>query len=183
MSVQQATKNQKRMKKFLFVLAVATLVTTVVFAQEETSRRDKRRAREKEHAELIRQLVESRNLEFIAQFAHPMGGSSISLTSQYSLDIRNDSVTSYLPFFGVAYSAEYGNTEGGIKFSQKANKMEWLTSAKGYTVKTEVKTTKDVYYLVLQITQAGYATLNVNSNNRQAIYFTGIILKPEPPRH
>ena len=39
----------------------------------------------------------------------------------------------------------------------------------------EVKAPKDLYRLNLQITNAGYATLNVSSHNRQSISFSGIV--------
>ena len=41
-----------------------------------------------------------------------MKGGSKHLTSDYSLEIRNDSVYSYLPYFGVAYNVPYGGGKG-----------------------------------------------------------------------
>ena len=46
----------------------------------------------------------------------PMKGGSKHLTSDYSLEIRNDSVYSYLPYFGVAYNVPYGGGKG-LNFS------------------------------------------------------------------
>ncbi len=45
---------------------------------------------------------------FISYFLLNMRGRSIPLTSLYSLEIRNDSVISYLPYYGRAYSIPYG---------------------------------------------------------------------------
>lgn len=44
----------------------------------------------------------------------PMKGRSRALTSDYSIEIRNDSVFSYLPYFGVAYNVPYGGGKGLI---------------------------------------------------------------------
>ena len=43
-----------------------------------------------------------------------MKGRSRALTSDYSIEIRNDSVFSYLPYFGVAYNVPYGGGKGLI---------------------------------------------------------------------
>ena len=44
----------------------------------------------------------------------PMKGRSRSLTSNYSVEVRNDSVFSYLPYFGEAYNIPYGGGKGLI---------------------------------------------------------------------
>ncbi len=104
-----------------------------------------------------------------------MGGSSIHLTSEYTLDISGDSVVAWLPYYGVAYTADYGGTDGGIKFSESANFIDVKKDRKGFKIHMEVKAPKDLYRLNLQITAAGYATLNVSSHNRQPISFSGIV--------
>ena len=163
------------MKKSIVILFMAMLAFQGVLAQE--TRREQRKNREKERAEEIARLIAERDLRFIAQFAYPMGGSSIFLTSEYSLDIEENKVTSFLPFFGRAYFVDYGSREGGIKFSEEATSIEWKKEKRDYVAIMEVKTQKDSYRLRLTITSSGFATLDVNSNNRQSIRFSGIVVK------
>ncbi len=59
----------------------------------------------------------------------PMRGRSIPLTSSYSLTIRNDSVISYLPYYGRAYSIPYGGGDG----------LNFKTMLKEYNVKMDKK--------------------------------------------
>jgi hypothetical protein len=161
------------MKKLVLFVTVLILWTGIVEGQE--SRRAKRKAREKAKMEEILQLVNSRHFQFQAQSAHPMGGGVIQLTSEYTLDIQNEKVTAFLPYFGVAYTAEIGNGEGGIKFSETARSSEWKSSKKGYEILLEVKAPKDLFILNLSVSALGYANLSVSCNNRQPINFQGIV--------
>lgn len=170
------------MKKSVLLLAVMLVFGQMLMAQE--SRRDQRKLREKEKAAEISKMIGERNLRFIAQFAYPMSGGSIHLTSEYTLDIQNDTVTAFLPFFGRAYYAEYGGRDGGIKFEVEKVDIEYIQDRRGHIARMEVKAPRDIYSLNLYISPSGFATLDVGSVNRQSIRFSGIVvkLKPEEPK-
>lgn len=161
------------MKRMILLFLSLVVLGNIVLAQD--SRRDKRRTRDREKSEQIQKLIDQGNLRFIANFAHPMSGGSIHLTSEYTLDIEEGKVTAYLPFYGRAYSVDYGTMDGGIKFSEKAASLTWEKDKKGSRVVMEIKTTKDAFRLQLSVTPLGYASLDVISNNRQPIRFSGIV--------
>lgn len=158
-------------------MLVVLTVTMGAMAQE--SRRERRQDRDREKAAEIKKLIETGDLRFLAQFALPMSGGSIHLTSEYTLDIQGDMVTSWLPFFGRAYSVSYNTREGGIKFSEKVDQIEWKRVKHGYRTLMEVKTKDDYYSLNLFVSQSGFGTLDVSSKNRQPISFNGIVVKLE----
>ncbi len=54
-----------------------------------------------------------------------------------------------------------------------------IKDGKGYQVNLEVKNKMDYISFMFQISELGYATLNITSTNRQAISFYGKIEKPE----
>jgi len=145
----------------------------MVTAQE--SRREKRKARETAKMEEMKQLFENRSLQFLAQSAHPMRGGVFHLTSNYTLTIKDQEITSFLPYYGVAYRADYPAGDGGISFTETTADADWKSSRKGYEVKLKVKTVKDVYVVYLQFSDSGYGSLQVSSNNRQPIRFSGIV--------
>lgn len=161
------------MKKIMILCTLLFLVTAISSAQE--SRREKRKARERAKMEEVKQMFENKTLQFLAQSAHPMSGGVYHLTSTYNLTIKNQDVTSYLPYYGVAYRADYPAGDGGIMFTEKATATEWKSTRKGYEVKLQVKTTKDVYLIYLQFSESGYGSLQVTCNNRQPIRFSGIL--------
>ncbi len=166
------------MKRFLGILLALLVMATAVDARE--SRRAKRKAREKAKMEEVRGLYESSNLRFVAQMAQPMGGGSIHLTPDYTLDIEGDRVTAFLPYFGVAYTADYGG-DGGIQFSETVRAIGRDTGKKGYAVRLEVKAPKDLYRMHLTFSPLGYGSLDVSCHNRQPIRFTGIVTRRPVP--
>jgi len=169
------------MKRFIFIIMAILLISGMAFGKE--TRREKRKAREKARSEEVMQMFSDRTLRFVAQSATPMSGGTIHLTSEYTLDIESEKVTAYLPFYGVAYRAEYGGGEGGIKFSEAAKVSDWQQNKnrKGYEVRLEARAPKDMYYLYLSFSDQGYGTLTVSSQNRQPISFYGIIEPKKEP--
>ena len=165
------------MKRLLMIVVGLLFISSVSQGQEQ--RREKRVSRQKAQTEMIRGLFESGELRFVAQMAQPLSGGTIHLTSLYYLDFRGDSAEAHLPFYGVAYSVEYGGRNGGIMFERQKGEVKWETSKHGYEVMAEVRVPRDLYQFHLSFTQAGYATLQVTSQNRQGISFTGIITRRE----
>ena len=163
-------------KSILFILI---LLTVAMGAMAQESRKERKLNREREKAAEIEKLIETGDLRFLAQFALPMSGGSIHLTSEYTLDIQGDQVTSWLPFYGRAYSVSYNTREGGIKFSEKVDQVEWKKVKQGYRTLMEVKTKDDFYSLNLFVSHSGFGTLDVSSKNRQTISFNGIVVKLE----
>jgi hypothetical protein len=161
------------MNKFLCIMGFILLISA--FADGKETPREKRKAREKAKMEEVNKLFTNRGMQFLAQSAQPMGGGMIHLTSEFTLEIEGDQVTSYLPYYGIAYSAEYGGGEGGIKFSETAASSVWEKTRNGYVIRMEVKTSKDNYWIHLTFSSLGYAGLDVTCQNRQPIHFAGII--------
>ena len=149
------------------------LILLTVTAQQ--TRREKRKAREKAKMEQVNQFFENRTLQFLAQSAHPMAGGVIHLTSTYTLTIKDQDISSFLPYYGVAYRADYPAGDGGINFRENAAESGWKSTRRGYEVNLKVATIKDVYQVFLQFSGSGYATLQVSCNNRQPIRFSGIV--------
>ena len=80
-------------KKQIFMLLLALLVGLPLSAQSKQEKKEQKK-------EAIKKLIASENYKIDVRTAMPMRGRSIPLTSPYSLEIRNDSVISYLPYFG-----------------------------------------------------------------------------------
>ncbi len=131
----------------------------------------------KDKTEAIKQLVDGQHYVFIAQTALPMGGRIRQLTGvEYDLSVTKTSITAYLPYFGRAYSAPMDPSQSGIQFNSTAfNYTLTLRKKGGWDVQIKPTDAGDVQQLSLTISTTGYATLQVTSNNRQAISFNGYI--------
>ncbi len=122
------------------------------------------------------QLINSKNYMFVAQYAQPVGGRQIPLTSEYALQIKNDSLISYLPFFGQAYVAPLNPEDAGITFTSVNFNYTVSSTKKGsYNIVIKPKEESKANQMILNVTSSGYANLQVLSANRQAINFRGIV--------
>lgn len=131
----------------------------------------------KEKKELKRQAVErliaSAKYKIDVNRALPARGRSVTLTSPYSVEVRNDSVISYLPYYGRAYSIPYGGGEGlNFKAPITGYKVEWdkKGSAK---IKFSARSPEDKFDFNIDVFSNGSSSIFVNTQNRQSISFNG----------
>ncbi len=129
----------------------------------------------------IKKMVEDNSYVFKANFANPQGGGRRALTDDYDFVVSKDSLISYLPYFGRAYTAPLNPTDGGIDFT--STKFDYNTTQNkngSWDVLIKPKDNggtdwRDVQSLRLNISTDGYASLSVISSNRSYISFDGYI--------
>ena len=128
-------------------------------------------------AATLKSILQNKNFTFRAQSAWPLQGTVVQLTAGYDMRVLQDSINAFLPYFGRAYTACY-STENWIKFISK--KFDYKLKEKhkgGWELTIKPTDTRDITELTYSISTNGYATLQVISNNRQAISFYGIVEK------
>jgi len=125
----------------------------------------------------ISRKVESKEFTIAVSYANPLRMRPVYLTSEYNLIIKNDSAFAYLPYFGVAYSAPYNSSEGGIKFSEPMTdyKITQHQKADGWDICFKVTTKLTVYNLSLNVFNSGGSSITVNSYEKDMINFSGEI--------
>jgi hypothetical protein len=168
------------MKRFIFVIAI--LFSVAVLSAQETVKKSKKELKAEKKAQQIadtKVIVESKNFVFDARTANPMKGSSRTLTSEYDVTLKNDSVYCYLPYFGVAYSADYGSNQGPLTFDQPVKTYKMEPDKKGYVVEVKANNKSDDIEFTFHISETGSTSLTVLSTNRQSITFYGEIQKIE----
>lgn len=164
------------MKNIFVSLILLLAVTSISFAQEiDKNRRETRSERKSNKKKEVKNLLEDKTFVFKPTHAIPMGGGNIYLNHSYDAEVNGDTLISYLPFFGVAYHAEYGGRQSALDFTQPVKNLDLKTTNKGYQVSVDVKNKMDHLTYTFFVSEQGYATLNVNSTNRQSISFYGTI--------
>jgi hypothetical protein len=126
----------------------------------------------------LKNLLANKNFIFKAQSAWPLQGTVVQLTPGFDMRVMNDSINTYLPYFGRSYQASYGSTNSGINFT--TTKFEYKLKEKskgGWELTIKPNDAKDINQLSYSISKNGYATLQVTSNSRQAISFYGVVEK------
>lgn len=123
----------------------------------------------------VTQKVESKDVTVTVHYANPLRMKQVVLTSEYDLHIKNDSAFAYLPYFGVAYAAPYGSTEGGIKFAEPMTDYVITPNKKsnGWDIHFKVRTKENTYEIFMNIFDNGNASFSVTSQQRDMITFSG----------
>ncbi len=154
-------------KGLAVTLLLMALFTSGLYAQKKTN--DKQQAIEK--------LITARNYVFKAQTVLPASPTvNRQLTSDYDVKVSPDTIISYLPYFGRAYNAPMDPTKGGIQFT--STKFDYNQTARkngGWDIVIKPQDTQDARLLSFSISENGFASLQVISNNRQPITFSGYI--------
>lgn len=162
----------KTKKKILVLLLVLIVQLPNLSAQSKKEKEEQKKA-------IVKELIVSENYKIDVTTAYPMRGRSIPLTSPYSLEIRNDSVISHLPYFGRAYSIPYGGGNGLI-FKTLLKEYTMDMDKKGRArIKFKARNPEDQYEFNVTIYDNGSASIDVNMQNRQSINFMGNLFVPE----
>lgn len=153
-------------RKLIVLWLLCTVATLPSMSQE---RNEKKAMIER----AVKEAIDSKDFKINVDRMHPMRGRSRTLTSSYSLSIKNDSVFSNLPYFGVAYSAPYGGGKG-LNFDEPISeyKIELLKKGK-VKIDFHTRSEGDRYQYSLTIFANGSASIHVLPTNKQSISFGG----------
>lgn len=131
----------------------------------------------------VKTLVESGKYLFRAQTAVPLRGIARNLTSEYDMTISPTSLICDLPYFGRAYTSDFGAGANQSPMSFTTKNFDYTVTPQkkgGWEVTIKPKDRNgDIQQMVLSIGQDGYASLQVISSSRDAISYNGSIL-PAP---
>lgn len=156
----------KNVRLFWLLGIVLLLAGQSLYAQSKKEKREQK-------ANDVKELIDSKRFTIDVNRAIPMGGRSLNLTSPYSLEMRGDSVISYLPYFGRAYSAPYGGGDG-LRFEKSITDYQTSFNKKGTAqIQFRAQTDDDTYTFNVQVFSNGSATINVTPVNKQNITFYG----------
>jgi hypothetical protein len=162
------------MKKFSLIITLSLLSFTGII--NTASAQDDKQTKQQKKQDEIKQKVESQHYAFIAQTAIPMGMRIRQLSTDYEFKVGKDTLEAYLPYYGRAYSATIGTSDGGINFKTTDFTYKSTPTKKGgWNITITPKNAGDTRQVTLNITSTGYASLQVNSNNKQSISFNGYI--------
>lgn len=123
-------------------------------------------------------LVDLHQFTFVADNVSPFRGRMRNLTSDYSITVNNDSLNSYLPYFGRATQAPMNPSESGLQFTLtnfSYKVAEGKRKEKEITIIPRDRT--DIQQLYFVIFDNGSGTLNVTSTYRDPITFNGHLLR------
>lgn len=161
-------------KNFTSMLLALLIITgfNTVSAQDSTGTQTKEQ-------NTIEELITAKNFVFVPQTVLPANGRTRQLTSYYDVTLKNDTLISFLPYFGRAYTAPLNPTKSELDFTS-TNFDYNITPLKkgGWDVMIKPHDETAVRQFVFTVFDNGTASLRVNSNNTQPISFNGYITEP-----
>lgn len=170
--------------KTLTLTFVLIFSATLLFAQQTKSKKQLKKEAKAQKIQLIRDGVNNKTFVFKAFSVVPKTERTKSLINDFGMEVKGDSIFSYLPYYGKIYSRErqdasFNNSPMG--FAQTMESYKRTKTKKGYEVRIKVNNNNDIIDLVFHISKNGSATLVASSLNRQAISYMGDIFVSIPP--
>jgi len=161
------------MKKWILpLLAVVLTVSSCGVLSGET--REERAQREAREARMVEDNIQAGDFTIDIDRMYPVRGSSQHV-SNYSVSVKDGVLNSHLPYIGQAWRVPYG---GGHALNFKApvgTYNVFRTQDGGYEIRILVKTDEDQHVYTLTIFNNGRTSLDVQSQNRERISFSGVM--------
>lgn len=168
------------MKSLTFTL-ILILSGSLVFAQD--SKKSKRQIKAEQKAQkiqLIKTIVDNKTFVFKAYSVIPSNEKVKTLISDFGVEVRNDSIFSYMPYYGNLYTRDYSSfKDSPMGFAQPMDSYKRVKNKSGYDVNVKVTNGNDVIELVFHISKIGDATVVASSLSRQSISYMGEIFAPK----
>lgn len=158
------------MKRCIFSMAVALLALVML---NGCATAEERAARAAEQAAKVKVALTERHYKIGVDHMYPMKGPSKNVSYGYSVEVRNDSLISYLPYFGQVFSVPYGGGKG-LNFSERiGNYRETQVKSNMRRIEIDVKNDEDTYLYTLEIFDNGSTSIDVQARQRDHISYSG----------
>ena len=101
---------------------------------------------------------------------------SRTVSTDFFLELRGDTLRSYLPYLGQAQVSSSLSPTMGLNFEERVRQYQESRLKGKYTqIDIDVKTKEDTYHYVIEIYDSGEAYIRVRSLNRDPISFDGTL--------
>ena len=155
---------------YVQALKLAMFVSSLLLVSCATQ--EERAARKAEQVQKVTAALNARKYIIDITRMIPSKGPAKTVSS-YSIEVRNDSLISYLPYFGRAYSVPYGGGNG-LNFSAPITNYKESIKKNGMReIEISVTNSEDTYLYRLGVFDNGSSSLDVQSRHREQISYTG----------
>ena len=123
---------------------------------------------------VVKKLVDSGRFAFVAQTMIPSGYPSRTVDFNYDVKISKDSVVTYLPYIGKAYTGIMPG-ESGVNFTSTSFAYKSKYKKKKWEISIQPKDTKEIKELHFTVFENGNTTLFLTPVNKQSITYYGYL--------
>lgn len=159
------------MKRLVAIVAAVAFFTGCVTVGS-TARMTKAERREARR-NFVEQSLDNRRYVIEVSAAQPKRYPYVPLSYGYSLEISGDTIKSYLPYYGRAYNIPYGGGKGLVFTAPISGYSDSGTIRGRRRIEVETVTDEDVYMYRIDLSDDGYAIVDVFARERESISFRG----------
>lgn len=158
------------------LLPMMALLMALLMGCATQQERAQRRAQTQQ---AVREAVEKRQLHIDITSMNTLRYGSRMVTPDFYLELRGDTLLSYLPYMGQAHQAPMASPPRGLNFKERIGRIEESRPKEHlYCFDIDVKTEEDDYHYRIEVWDMGKASIRVRSQHRDAISFDGDCLLP-----
>ena len=162
------------------IIFVVTLVALIISCSTSKMSREERLALQAKTEQMVEDSIENCTFTIDVNYVIPNRMPARHLEYGYYIRVNKDSIDAYIPFFGVAYRAEYGTNDQGIKYNGPISGYGITRISKDVQqVNILAKKPLDEILYQIDIYKNGRATVFVRSMNRESIRFNGEMILNE----
>ena len=134
-----------------------------------------RAQREREVAMQVEKALGERQYTISISMMFPRRGNAVSVTPDYSVQMKGDSLFSYLPYFGRAFNVPYGGGKA-LNFSERIGSYHEQEKGNGQRhIEIGVRNEEDTYTYYIDVFDNGSSSIDVQARERDAISFSGMM--------
>lgn len=158
---------------FAIVMLLASCATSKLTPEEKAKKQNLMTQR-------VLEALDNKHYTIDVNYVYPKRAPAHNLSYGFTLEVRGDSLISYLPYFGRAYSVPYGGGNGLDFTARMSNYVAYRTKKDLTRVDIDVENENDTYSYRLEIYDNGSASIDVNARERESISFSGeMVLKDD----
>ena len=167
------------MKKHLVSIACALLATMVLNGCASSQ---EKAAKETEQAAKVKAALAERHYKIIVNSMADLSKTdeqrSPQLKSNFSLEVRNDSLISFLPHYGNNHIlGEAGVGTGGLRLYEPISSYQEELTKKGKRhIEISVEKEDDTLIFVIEVSANGHSNISVRSRRRERISYSGYMM-------
>lgn len=121
----------------------------------------------------VTNALNNRDYKIAIDRMYPMKGSSRHVTYGYSVEVRNDTLISYLPYFGRAYNVPYGGGKGLNFTAPISSYLEFMKRNGQRHIEIGVTNDEDTYLYTIEVFDNGNSSVDVRARQRERISYSG----------
>ena len=158
------------MKRFFYL---SLIIASAIILWSSCATSEEKAAQMAELSANVTNALNNRDYKIAIDRMYPMRGGSRHVSYGYSVEVRNDTLISYLPYFGRAYNVPYGGGKG-LNFTAPIESYQEFMKRNGLRhIEIGVTNEEDTYFYTIEVFDNGNSSVEVRARQRERISYSG----------